>query len=108
MSARDDWRRAWERLQRICAEADLAREEAGRALLRVAEEDWGVREGSVVRSAEGAEYLVATVNPRPPLDPDSPYFQEQWPKPWVVGRPRRKDGEWSKAERHLFTDWDLP
>lgn len=28
-------------------------------------------------------------------------------KPWVMGNPLRKDGEFGKKEVHLFSDWEL-
>lgn len=26
-------------------------------------------------------------------------------KPWVIGNPLKKNGEWSAVKRHLFSDW---
>jgi hypothetical protein len=54
---------------------------------------FGVEVGSVV-SYENVEYRVVAIS-------------FNYLKPWIVGNPRKKNGEWSKAERNLFSDWKL-
>lgn len=31
----------------------------------------------------------------------------RWSPPWVEGNSKNKNGEWSKAVRHLYNDWTL-
>lgn len=80
------------RLQEQLAEAEKELREA-----RIAES--GVRIGETVRST-GAQYkghLFRVCQIRP----------QTWGRVWVIGNPRLKDGTFGKAERHLYSDWEI-
>ena len=47
---------------------------------------------------KGAEYRVSQFDP-------SPRCLMNNGKPWAKGNPKKKDGTFGKAERHLFGDW---
>ena len=56
--------------------------------------EFGVNVGSIVRDNKGKEYRVTAI---------LPVFR----KPWLECNPRNKDGEFGKALRRLFDDWEL-
>jgi len=59
----------------------------------LAKRDFGVEVGSVV-NYKGIEHRVTDVDPR-------------WRgKPWLSGNPRKKNGEFGVAIRHLYSDWE--
>jgi hypothetical protein len=50
--------------------------------------------GSIVTGRDGLEYRVTSIYP-------------SWKTPWIKGNPRKKDGTWGNAERHLYGDWKI-
>lgn len=34
-------------------------------------------------------------------------IKPSWQKAWLMGNPRKKDGTFGIAERHLYGDWEL-
>jgi hypothetical protein len=63
--------------------------------LRIVEETYGIRVGSVV-VVKGADYRVTKVDVRWGRD-----------KPWLEGNPRKKDGTFGSRKRNLYSDWEL-
>lgn len=62
-------------------------------------ERYGVKVGSIVASTakntRGAHYKVTEI-------------KTSWrDKPWLEGNPKKKDGTFSTAMRHLYTEWEL-
>lgn len=63
--------------------------------LRAIELRFGLRIGSVVRDKAGKLYLVTNIIPS---------FTG---KPWLRGKFKKNNGDWSVPERELFDDWEL-
>jgi hypothetical protein len=51
-----------------------------------------VKVGDVVVDHRGEQYRVTGIEPK------------SWGGYWLMGNPRKKDGEWSRAERRVY-DW---
>jgi len=64
--------------------------------IQAAELQYGITVGSVVLGTDGKEYRVVTL--------DANYGM----KPRVQGNPRKKDGTWGTAVRHLYSYWTKP
>lgn len=62
--------------------------------LRLTEQQFGVRVGSIVKDRKGVEHKVTKVNP-------------SYGKPWLEGNPKKKDGTFGIAQRNIYSDWDL-
>lgn len=62
---------------------------------RIAEQDFGVRIGSIIKDRNGVVYRVIEVSTR---------FDG---KPWLVGNPKKKDGSFGIAQRNIYSDWEL-
>ncbi len=62
--------------------------------LEAVEMEFGVIAGSIVKGRDGLEYRVTSIS-------------LSCKKPWIKGNPRKKDGTWSNAERHLYGDWEF-
>lgn len=63
--------------------------------LRISEEHFGVRVGSIVSNSKGVEFLVTTVDTR------------LSGKPWLKGNQKKKDGTFGNAIRNIYSDWTL-
>lgn len=82
----DDERRLMSELVAVRAKLQAAREKAA-----------GVTVGDIVTHKKYGEVRVTKV--------------ETWSgtmSPWVMGTPKKKDGEWSTQVRHLFAEWSKP
>jgi len=64
--------------------------------LRLTEEKYGVHIGSVVVDHKGVEHKVMKI--------DAHWFPD---RPWLEGHPKKKDGIFSKAQRHVYGNWEL-
>ena len=69
--------------------------EAKRLLL--CEEQFGIRVGSIVER-NGKQFKVARIE-----------VGKYWlsGRPWVVGNPKNKNGEFGKQERNLYSSWEV-
>ena len=84
------------RQQQLQTELDKVSAAISRARLLDVETEYGVKVGSIVRNHFGKEYRVTKI------DADS------WGgKPWLRGNPRLKNGTFGKANRHLFSNWEV-
>src|SRR2546422_7033146 len=90
------------RLEELDSEETTLKDQIGanrakhRALTsRAIELKFGVRIGSVVRDKAGKLYLVSNI---------SPSFT---PKPWLRGKFKKNDGDWSIPERYLSDTWEI-
>jgi len=57
----------------------------------------GVSPGDIVNGTgryAGNQYRVVAIDP-------------SWSKAWIVGNPKRKDGTFGSAERHIYGNWEL-
>ena len=63
------------------------------ARLLEAKDKYGVEIGGIV-SCRGKEYRVVEID-------------TSWGRPWLTGNPRLKDGTFGKANRNLFSDWEV-
>ena len=63
--------------------------------LRISEQQFGVRIGSIVKTRQGIEHKVTEVN------------VNFGGKPWIEGNPKKKDGTFGTARRNLCSDWTL-
>jgi hypothetical protein len=70
------------------------RAERGKLQLEAIAIEFGVIVGSIVTGRDGLEYRVTSISPA-------------WKTPWLKGNPRKKDGTWGIAERHLYGDWKV-
>jgi len=61
-------------------------------LLKRIEKEWGIKEGVTVIYKD-KEYKVTHIEP------------DHYGRPWLKGVTRKKNGDWSKREQHLFGDW---
>lgn len=63
---------------------------------KIAEIRYGVKVGSIIRDRKGKEHRVIRVDGR-------------WAsgRPWLEGNPRKKDGSFGVAVRHIYGDWQL-
>jgi hypothetical protein len=74
-------------------------DETERALKRAHGQKHGLTEGCTVRhTKEGGVYKFAE------LFYYSTYLNG---KPWIKGHIKKKDGEWSKNTKTLYSDWEL-
>ena len=64
-----------------------------REKLSIAEREYDVTVGSVVKDGAGKRFKVIRVDAR---------FSG---KPWLEANPERKDGTFGTAKRNLYTDW---
>lgn len=71
------------------------REAITKEKLRLAEKDFGVRVGSIVKDRKGVEHKVTCVNVK--------YSGT----PWLEGNPKKKDGTFGTAHRNIYSDWTL-
>ena len=55
----------------------------------------GIKKGDIVLY-KGVEHRITKI------ETDYGYRRD---KPWVSGNPKKKDGTFGIAERHLYTDW---
>ena len=62
--------------------------------LRLAEKEYGVMVGCVVKGRDNKQYKVTSID-------------TSWRRPWVKGNPMKKDGSWSKAELNVCGDWEV-
>lgn len=62
----------------------------------------GIAFGSIVKSGRfpGKLFKVADIEIDAHTDMSDPQ------RVWISGRPRKKDGEWSKKHNLLFSDWE--
>jgi hypothetical protein len=74
---------------------NVVRKEINEEKLRLAEQEYGVRVGSIVKDSKGVEHKVIFVNVR------------YGDKPWLEGNPKKKDGKFGTARRNIYTDWSL-
>jgi hypothetical protein len=71
------------------------RKEIHEEKLRISENRFGVRVGSIVSNNKGVEFLVTQVDTR-------------WSgKPWLKGNQKKKDGTFGTASRNIYSDWTL-
>ena len=63
--------------------------------LKISEQKFGVRVGSIVKNRQGVEHKVTNVN--------TSYSG----KPWIEGNQKKKDGTFGTARRNLYSDWTL-
>jgi len=56
--------------------------------------EYGIQIGSTVTDRKGNEFRITVI--------DSSYG-----KPWLQGNPRKKDGTWGIANRHLYANWEV-
>lgn len=62
--------------------------------IKKVEVEHGITIGTVVISRDGVEHRVTSIS-------------ASWGMPWLMGNPRKKDGTWGTAERHLYGDWKV-
>jgi hypothetical protein len=79
---------------RIGALVDECRRKIKEIKIENARSEYGVSIGAVVVNPKGHQFQVSSVDPG-------------FGKPWVTGNPRKKNGEWSLAERNLYSNWEL-
>lgn len=75
----------------------LRHEIRGERLIEIREQ-YGVSFLSVVRDLRGDEYQVSDIDTRP-LKPGK--------KPWLMGRPRLKNGTFGKRSLYLYDRWEV-
>lgn len=64
-------------------------------VLRLVEELYGVKVGSIVKKGDGTEYLVTKIDTR-------------WDsKPWVHGRRKLKNDDFHKVEHWIGSNWTV-
>ena len=73
----------------------IVRKEITTEKLRLAEQEFGVRIGSIVKDRSGVEHKVTHVSVK--------YSG----KPWLEGNPKKKDGTFGTARRNIYGDWQL-
>ncbi len=90
MSALEELRRKVKSLEDQLTDArhELARAELDACAVKV---------GMIVRGTgrHKGEFRVAEVDPK------------SWGEPWVIGNPKKADGSWGTARRHLFGNYKL-
>jgi len=59
---------------------------------------YGIAPGSLVTYRNEVYEIVG---------PDLRYWFDGQDRPWVIARPKKKDGTFSKVERNLYSDWTL-
>lgn len=79
----------------LLAQLDTVREAITKEKLRISEQEFGVRVGSIVKDRKGVEHKVTLVNAK--------YSG----RPWLEGNPKKKDGTFGTARRNIYSDWTL-
>lgn len=79
----------------LLAQLHAVRESIKKERLMIAEQEHGVKAGSIVKDRKGVEYKVTLVNTR---------FSG---KPWLTGTPKKKDGTFGVAVRNIYGEWEL-
>ena len=70
-----------------------------RKALELMELQHGVSVGCTVVLNDGRRAMVTFI--------ETSRWNYKHNKPWLKGRIKNKDGEFSKREQHLYTDWEL-
>ena len=81
--------------EELSSKLNEVRREITKEKLRLAEQEFGVRIGSVVKDKKGIEYKVTCVKTN---------FSG---KPWLEGNPKKKDGTFGIAHRNIYGNWTL-
>ena len=79
----------------LLAKLNAVRKSITEEKTRLAEHEFGVRVGSIVKDHKGVEYKVTQVDTR------------YGGSPWLVGNPKKKDGTFGIAQRKLYSGWTL-
>jgi hypothetical protein len=64
---------------------------------RILKDKFGIEPGCVVKDKAGKEFLVVGLEMVWRTDT----------KPWVRGKPKKKDGGFSKSIQHVYSDWEI-
>lgn len=65
--------------------------------LKIVENKYGVKVGSIVKNSKGKLFRVVDVDVRFGVDD----------KPWLQGNPQKKNGEFGVAVQHVYRHWTL-
>ena len=79
----------------LCEKLAIVRKAMKTEKLLIAEHRFGVRIGSIVKDRKGVEHRVTGIHP------------SNFSKPWLEGNPKKKDGSFGVAVRHLYSNWDM-
>ena len=79
----------------LCERLSVVRDAINKEKLRLAEQEFGVKVGSIVKDSKGIEHQVTLV------------VATYSGKPWLEGNPKKKDGTFGTARRNIFSGWTL-